>query len=107
MIDKGVQGEVKKLRDKGVSISAIAKTLGISRPSAYKYLGLSNDDRSFHSEDDQHNNIHRTCRHSPPTILRKRDVTLMDHPPENLKKERETTEIVGLRVEAREKHEGA
>jgi len=80
--------EIRRMAEKGASISRISRELNISRPTILKTLKDEKPPKNHHPES-------REGRH---TFIPKEKVPV-DHPSEILKKERETTEIAGLRVE--------
>jgi len=87
MTDEETIKEIQKLKKEGKSISFIARTLGLSRPTTKKYLREQNSE-AVHDR--------------RPFSIPQRKIIPIDRPSEMLKKEREVTEIAGLRVEQAE-----
>ncbi len=90
MIDTETTKEIRRMAEKGASISRISRELGVSRPTISKCL---KDD-----EEPPKNRHHSESKEGHYPFISKKSI-IVDRPSEILKKERETTEIAGLRVE--------
>jgi len=83
MIDGDIQKEIREMREKGSSISRIARELGLSRPTVLKYL--------------YDHSAPRVSQHTSPSIGKR--VIPVDRPSQKVIDQREDVEIVDLEVE--------
>lgn len=86
MIDFETVKEIKKLSEKGISVSRISRELNISRPTVLKCLREDDGSQSHHEG-------------QYPFIPKKNVIpVIVEHPSPELKKERESTESRGQEV---------
>lgn len=80
MTDEETIKQIRKMREGGISVSSIARELGLSRPTVLKYL--------------HDHSAPKVSQHTPPS-----KIIPVNRPSERVVKQREDVEIVGLEVE--------